>query len=59
VSFPAALSTDLVDIPQEGDVNKLWKTEATRALPVASCANERGAQKEAESVRHNDSLVGN
>jgi hypothetical protein len=22
-----------VDIPQEGDVNKVWKTEATRALP--------------------------
>jgi hypothetical protein len=48
-----------VDIPQEGDVNKMWKTEATRALPVAGRANERGTQKEAESVRHNDSLVGN
>jgi len=28
-----------VDIPQQGDADGLWKTEATRALPVAGRAN--------------------
>jgi chromatin remodeling complex protein RSC6 len=39
-----------VDIPQEGDVNKLLKTEATLALQVASRANQRCAEEKAESL---------
>jgi hypothetical protein len=42
------VSTGLVDIPQEGDVNKLWKTEATRALPDLEAAHEGGAANDAE-----------
>jgi len=37
-----------VDIPQEGDVNKLWKTEATRALPDLPAAHEGGAANHTE-----------
>jgi hypothetical protein len=53
---PAALSTASVDIPQQGDVKKLGKTEATRALPVLGEPDERGSTEETANYVHNGSF---
>jgi hypothetical protein len=47
-----------VDIPQQGDVKKLGKTEATRALPVLGEPDERGSTEETANYVHNGSFFG-
>jgi putative nucleotidyltransferase with HDIG domain len=47
-----------VDIPQQGDVNKVWKTEATRALPLLSRAGKCGTTKKTKNAAHANSLLG-
>src|SRR5207302_10528847 len=55
---PASLSTGPVDIPQQGDVNGLWKTEATRALPVLRKADESCSAEQTANDIHGSSFVG-
>ena len=47
-----------MDIPQQGDVNGLWKTEATRALPVLRKADESCSAEQTANDVHGSSFVG-